>query len=190
MKFSLLAVLSVFLLASCDTYTPYARPMGFPRIEVPGLAERSYLKFENQVCPFTFAFPEGGTITRDLSDSCWVDIRFPRYNLTWHITHRQTNETRTRASHYEDYRRLIYKHSKKATQITEEGIGFQNGYGVLFEIYGNVGTPAQLFYSDSSGSNIAMLSFYFQTAEKNDSLRPITDYMKEEVLNMARSIVW
>lgn len=191
MKVSLAIALVLILTAvSCTTYEPYARPYGYSRIEVPGPAERSYSSFANQSCPFTFEFPAEGSITRDGADSCWVDIKFPKYSLTWHITYRDANAKRTRASHFEDYRRLIYKHSKKATQITEEAIGGPNGYGTLFEIYGSVGTPAQVFYTDSSGQQIAMLSFYYRTAEKGDSLLPLTNYMKEELRHMIETVQW
>ncbi|MEM6343030.1 MAG: hypothetical protein AAF927_04085 [Bacteroidota bacterium] len=188
----ILAIATVLMLTfvACTSYEPYARPYGFPRIEVPGPAERSYTNFSNQSCPFTFEYPVGGTITRDLKDSCWVDIQFPDYNLTWHITYRDVDDNRSRASHFEDYRRLVYKHSKKATQITEAEIKGPNGYGILFELYGTVGTPAQIFYSDSSGQQIAMLSFYYRTAEKNDSLQPLTDYMKEELQHMVQTVQW
>ena len=146
--FLAIAAALMLTLVSCTSYEPYARPYGFPRIEVPSPAERTYTSFSNQTCPFTFEYPAGGTITRDLKDSCWVDIKFPDYSLSWHITYRDADANRSRASHFEDYRRLVYKHSKKATQITEEAISGPSGYGTLFELYGTVGTPAQIFYSD------------------------------------------
>lgn len=126
-----------------------------------------------------------------MSDSCWVDIDFPRYDLKWHITYRNVEESqKSRSEHFEEYRKMIYKHSKQATQIVPSPVSVDAGEGTFFEIYGNVGTPAQVFLYDSTEQHVMMMSFYFQTALKNDSLFPVINYMKEEVQHMVRSIQW
>ncbi|TAE57421.1 MAG: gliding motility lipoprotein GldD, partial [Bacteroidetes bacterium] len=88
------------------------------------------------------------------------------------------------------YRKLVYKHTKKATQITETPLEIGSNRAILFELYGNVGTPAQVFMADSAGEHIFMMSLYYQTALKNDSLQPVTDYMKGEILRMLESLEW
>ena len=175
--------------SSCDSYTPYPRKMGFPRIDFPG--EKTYESFQNETCPFTFQYPSDGVITRNLPDSCWVDINYPAYDCKWHISYRDVGKSgKNRNVHYEEYRKLIYNHTIKASQIKESPIEVPAGRGVLFEVYGNVGTPAQVFLYDSTENHIMMMSFYFQTALKNDSLAPVIDYMKGEVRNMLDSFSW
>lgn len=179
----------LLLTLACQDYTPYPRPFAFPRIELP--AQTRYESLQSPACPFTFEYPKGGQKTRDLQDSCWVDLRFPSYSLTWHITHRHVPRSgKSRSQHYEEYRRLVYKHTQKATQITETPIQGPTGQGILFETYGEVGTPAQVFYYDSLEQNVVMLSFYFRTAEKNDSLAPVIDYMKGQVLHAVETLEW
>jgi gliding motility-associated lipoprotein GldD len=179
------------LLSACYNYEPYPRKLGYPRLDVPAETERSYEIFVSESCPFTFSFPSTGTITRNNPDSCWVDIDYPHFGIKWHISYRNTEVSgKSRSSHFEDYRRLIYKHTQKASRIGETAISGPTGYGTLFEIYGSVGTPAQLFFSDSTGQQIAMMSMYYQTALKNDSLMPITNYMKEELAHMVNTLQW
>lgn len=184
----LLLTLITLTFSSCEEYVPYPRPFGFHRIDMP--AETSHEKFSNTTCPFTFEYPDFGEITRDMPDSCWVDISFPDYDCKWHLTYRQVSPGKDRHYHFEDYRRLIYKHTKKALQIKESPIAVPGGEGILFEIYGNVGTPAQVFLYDSSEKHIMMMSFYLNTALRNDSLQPVIDYMKGEVGHMLQSVSW
>ena len=186
---SLTSSLLLLFAFGCESYTPYPRPFGFPRIELP--ATTHYEAFENGSCPFTFEYPDFGEITRDQSDSCWVDIFFPPFNSKWHISYRNTGTTgKTRSDLYEEYRTLIYHHTKKADRIIETPISGPTGYGMLFEMYGEVGTPAQFFFSDSAGTQVVMNSFYYRTALKNDSLRPVSAYMKAELAHMIQSLQW
>ncbi|MEO0468797.1 MAG: hypothetical protein AAF206_04185 [Bacteroidota bacterium] len=182
------SLLSMALL-SCHEYTPVPRPFGYHRIDMPG--DDGWAEFQQAFCPFTFEYPAYAKISRSMPDSCWVDLQFEPFDCKWHISYRNVPESRkSRSVHYEEYRKLIYKHSKKASRINETPISSPKGYGTLFEIYGNVGTPAQLFFSDSSGQHIAMLSFYYQTALKGDSLFPITQYMKGKIQHLTESIEW
>lgn len=178
------------LLASCsDEYEPLPRRRAFPRIDMPRSV--AYQTFTNGVCPFTFDYPAGGIISRDRTDSCWVDIDFPQYGCKWHVTYRDIPATRKPASyHFEEYRDLVYKHSKKASQIRAKAFDIDAGKVTMFEVFGNVGTPAQYFIVDSVEHNNVMLSFYFQTALKNDSLAPVITYMKDQTLHAMQTLKW
>ncbi len=59
----------------------------------------------------------------------------------------------------------------------------------MYEIYGEVPTSVQFFYSDSIKHSL-MTSFYFNTATKNDSLQPIISYMKKDLTHMIETIEW
>jgi gliding motility-associated lipoprotein GldD len=158
---------------------------------VPSLAQRQYQTFRSEVCPFTFEYPSSGQIVRNNADSCWVSIRFDRYDLTWHLTYRNASASgKPRAVHFEEYRRLVYQHSKKSSRIEENPFALPQGDGFLFEVYGEVGTPAQVFFSDSTQEDLLMLSFYYQDATTRDSLQPVTQYMKDELLYTLQSLQW
>jgi gliding motility-associated lipoprotein GldD len=191
---SLLALtlsLSLLFMACGYDYVPTPRPHGYPRIDVPAQNSRSYDSFESGNCPFRFEYPDFGEVVRLEEDSCWVSIRYDRYDLTWHITHRNVPRSgKDKAAHFEDFRRLVYKHSKKSSRIEENLFQLDHGSGFLFEIYGEVGTPAQIFFSDPQEENLLIMSFYFQDATARDSLQPITQYMKEELNHALRTLRW
>jgi len=187
-SFKLLTIILLASLFACNSAPePYARPFGFPRIEIP--KEIKYKKFDNKTCPFTFEYPEFGTVSRDLADSCWVDIYFPRYDCKWHISHHSVVKgQKDRNARFEDFRKLVYKHIKKASNIPETPLKTQNGYGVKYELYGNVGTPVELFFGNET--DVLTASFYFNTAQKNDSLAPVIDYMKGQMNHLVETIEW
>lgn len=176
-------------LGACSEPEQLPRRHGFHRIELP--AETQQIRFESEACPFTFSYPAGGRITRDRSDSCWADINFPRYELKWHMTCRPVGGAKlSYAEMFEEHRRLIYKHAKKATDIRTGEFDIPAGRVIVHEVYGNVGAPAYYFVSDSNRQNVLTLTFYFQTALKNDSLAPVIDYMKAEVGRSLMSLQW
>lgn len=174
----------------CEEYVPYARKYGFPRIDTPEMAARSYQKFKQDNCPVSFEYPDIGKVARTMADSCWVDVQMESYNLTWHITYRQIPRDSDLERQKEDHRKLVYKHSQKATRIQESIIEEPLARGILYEVYGEVGTPVQAFLYDSTGTQVALLNVYFQTAERMDSLAPVIQYMKEELNHTLETFRW
>jgi gliding motility-associated lipoprotein GldD len=183
----LATVSMVLVLAACSQPNdPFPRPKGWPRIDLP---EHTYQKFENEVCPFTFEYPQIGVIELQKSDSCWMDLYFKEFECRWHVTYRYVpGSGKTVGDHFEEYRKLVFKHIQKVQQIKENPLAGANGSGVMYELFGTVGVPAQVFYSDSV--HLVMASFYFDTAVRNDSLSPVIDFMKADLKHMAESISW
>lgn len=177
--------ISLFLWVSCNEI-PSPKLPGYPRILFP---EHEYQLFNSPQCPFTFEYPKLAVIGDRRIDSCWVDLDIPKYQCKFHITYKPINQKVTFSSAYEDYRRLIYKHSQKASEIVETPLKFKQGIGTFFEIYGEVPTSAQFFFSDST-HHAVMCSFYFETALKNDSLKPVIDYFKKDIKHLIQSIRW
>jgi gliding motility-associated lipoprotein GldD len=167
---------------------PVPKQQGFHRIEFP---ERNYSSYQKEGCPFSFEYPGFGTISYNDPDPCWMDIYFKPFHCNWHFTYRKLNgDSALRNREFEEYRRLIYKHTVKATQIKEAIIETPRLKGVLFELYGNVPTSAQLFLTDTENKHALEVSFYFYTAVKNDSLAPVIQYMKEDLLRLAETVRW
>jgi gliding motility-associated lipoprotein GldD len=187
MGIGLVTLVMVLGLAACSQpKDPFPRPKGWPRIDLP---EHAYQKFENDVCPFTFEYPQIGVIEKQKSDSCWMDLYFKQFECRWHVTYRYVpGSGKTVVDHFEEYRKLVFKHIQKVQQIKENPLQGPNGSGVMYELFGTVGVPAQVFYSDSV--HLVMASFYFDTAVRNDSLAPVIDFMKVDLKHLAESIVW
>lgn len=184
--YSLGLLLGVLCLAGCSSPAS-PKPRGYARIELP---PHSYKQYQSPSCPFTFEYPAEGVLSADSKDSCFVDISFPRYRAKWHITLRHfAREHTTRSRAYEDYRKVVYFHSQKSSDIIETRLQGPAGGGTFFEIYGQVPTSAQFFYTDSLRYAI-MAASYFNTGTKNDSLAPIIDHLKADLHHMVQSLRW
>ena len=189
MRIVVIVIALILGFSACKEPVTLPKKHGFPRMELP--QEPVYILYESKTCPFVFEAPEGGEITRDLADSCWMDIKYSDYNLTWHVSHRDTRRTGLTADiHFEEHRKLVYKHSQKATEIRPADFIVPAGRATVHELYGEVGTPYYLFLRDSSNTQVAQVSFYFQTALENDSLAPMIDYMKRQMDHAARTFRW
>ena len=152
--------LVIFLYSCSNDTTP--RPWGYHRLILP---EHKYKLYDNPNCPYKFEIPVYGQVLNEDNDSCFLDIDFPQFG------------------------ELVYKHSKKATEIREHILERKNGIGTFFELYGEVPTSAQFFFSDST--RFAMItSMYFKTATKNDSLKPVIDFMKKDLMHLIETIQW
>lgn len=184
-----LTFLVILMITSCKSEeNPFPRPYGFHRIEIPTATE--YTLFENTTCPFSFEYPAFGEITRSNPDSCWTDIYFPPFDCKWHLTYRNIpSGGKDYSTHYEEYRRLVYMHTKKASDIRELPYVRQNVMGTVFHLYGDVAIPEQFMISDST-EHIALVSLYFNTALKNDSLAPVISYMKDQLFHMRETFRW
>lgn len=176
----------VLVTASCSRPEPFPRPTGWPRIELPA---HTYQRYDSPQCPFTLEIPAIGKVEKELTDSCWADFYFPEFDCRWHITYRNIPQSgKTWSQHYEEYRKLVFKHIQQVSQIQDNEVHFANGFGTLFELYGTVAVPAQLIYGDST--NMILVSFYFDNAIRDDSLAPVINFMKDDLRHMAESIEW
>ena len=175
-------ILSMFIFSCGEIAFP--RPRGFPRVELP--ASHEYKTYSRDACPFSFEYPANGLPERELADSCVLDIRFPGHNYKWHITYRRIGDGKPRRVHEEEYRELVMKHISHLDKLVEEPLQTPQGWGILFEMIGTLGAPAQVIFGDSS--HLLMASFYFDRAVSQDSLKPLVDWVKEDLRHMVQTV--
>ena len=140
-------------------------------------------------CPMAFEYPTYGTLYVMPEDSCVLNIDFPELSCKWHITYEELDTVSyPERQAFEKYRSMIYRHSQKG-RVYESELKAPAGHGTLFEIYGEVPTSAQFYLTD--GKDIAVEnSFYFATAMRNDSLKPIIDHVKADLMHMVETLEW
>ncbi|HEX8547865.1 MAG TPA: gliding motility lipoprotein GldD [Cytophagaceae bacterium] len=179
----------VTVLASCEQdYTP--KPKGYNRIDLP---PHKYIPLQEEH-PYTFELSEYTTILKDtsgISEPHWIDIHYPEFKANIQITYKNIENNKKKFDELiNDSHKLASKHQIKAYSIDEAVLTTTKGYSAtVFELSGEVPSQFQFYITDST-RHFLRGALYFRTALKNDSLAPIIEYIKEDVIHMLNTTDW
>jgi len=177
-----------FLFISCqESYTPKAR--AYFRIHYP---EHRYTSYTNP-CGFAFKLPEYARVEQDHSEEaepCWYNIVYMPFNAKLHISYKMIENPKNFYELTEESRDFVYRHSVKASEISENMILNDHGLGgVFYELEGSTATAVQFFVTDSS-KYFLRAALYFEDKINRDSLDPIIDFLKVDIKEMIKTIHW
>jgi gliding motility-associated lipoprotein GldD len=183
----LLIITGAFTLSSCqDDFSP--KPRGYNRIE---LLPKGYHTFDS-TCNFAFEIPQYAAILPyDGPDArpCWLNIHFPYYNATLHLSYSPVQSENGLFKLIEDSRRLVYKHTIKADEIIENYIERPGKSGIVYELTGNTATALQFYMTDST-QHFLRGSLYFNIRTNPDSVAPVLQYLTNDVEHLISSLHW
>jgi len=177
----------MLLIISCKReYTP--KPRGYFRIAFP---EKNYKSLPMEV-PYTFRIPSYSYAEPDQynpDQPYWITIQIPENRAQIHISYVKLNSNL--AEHTENSRSLVYKHTDKASSIEEQV--FMNPakkvFGTLYTIKGDAASPMQFYLTDSV-SNFLRGSLYIKEVPNADSLRPVINFLSQDVLQLVETTEW
>lgn len=176
----------VLLIYSCRNNS-VPKPRGHFRIDLP---TKEYIKFDT-LCPFTFEYPVYSVINKEpgMDEYCWFNIEFPEYKGKLHLSYMDvTNNLKLLT---DDAHTLAYKHSVKADAIEEKlWINDEKSvYGIIYLISGDAASSVQFFVTDSL-SHYLRGSLYFEAQPDKDSLAPVIDFFREDIVHLIETLEW
>ncbi|KAB2815890.1 gliding motility lipoprotein GldD [Phaeocystidibacter marisrubri] len=182
-----LAVLAILGFASCDNEsTP--RPFGYMRIDLPS-TEYAPVQMASD-CPYTFDMNTEAEWAEDKGGTCWGDVNYPSIKAQIQLTYKDLN-TVDFGELLDEVHDLAYKHSVRADGIRDEV--FSNAkhdvYGLLYRMKGEAATTTQFFVTDSTDHFLRGV-VYFYASPNPDSLKPVDEFMANEVVKMMESTRW
>ena len=185
---ALLIVLISFLAACTSDYVP--KPKGYNRIDLP---EHAYVSLPDTF-PYEFEYSEYAQISPDTSynaEPYWLNIYYPDYAANIQLTYKSLNNNRERLETLlEDSYQLTANHQIKASSIDEAIIGTPSGKRALVaELEGEVPSQFQFYITDST-DHFLRGALYFRTATQNDSLAPIIEYIKMDMIHLLNTLAW
>jgi gliding motility-associated lipoprotein GldD len=90
----------------------------------------------------------------------------------------------------EDARKLTGKHQIKAYAIEEAEIKTPTGdVASVFELEGEVPSQFQFYVTDST-KHFLRGALYFRTATQNDSLAPVIEFVKKDIVHLLNTLKW
>ncbi len=182
-----LTILIMIMVLSChENYAP--KPRGYLYLQMP---EKSYTRFDS-TCPFSFEYPEYGRVLPDEgtnTEPCWLNLVFPEYQGTLHLSYKPVREDLNKFT--EDSHTLAYKHAVRADAIRETSYADPEAdvYGILYDIQGNAASAVQFYLTDSS-RHFLRGALYFKTQPRVDSLQPVIDFFREDIIHMIETLEW
>lgn len=177
------------LLSGCGSapdYTP--KPKGYNRIDLPPHAYRPLAPGH----PYRFEYSKYARILRDssyLAQPHWINVNYPQLHANVQITYTNIQgNPKLFNKMLEDARKLTGKHQIKATAIEENTLKTPDGKQVaIFELSGDVPSQFQ-FYTTDSTKHFFRGALYFRTAVANDSLQPVIEYVKEDIVHLVNTL--
>ena len=170
------------LFAACnESYTP--KPRGFFGIDLP---EKKYRTSELN-CPFNFEY--GSYAELDMREEyCWFNITYPKLNGIIHMSYKSAGSNLRQ--HINNSHDLAYKHSRVAEGINEQEYRNpeKNVFGIVYDFEGHTATAMQFYLTDSS-QHFIRGALYFKN-EMNDSILPVSNFIKEDIYHLIESWQW
>ena len=86
---------------------------------------------------------------------------------------------------------MVYKHTVKADAINEKKYlnDINNSYGTLYDTHGQTASSVQFYITDSVYHFIRG-ALYFEVNPNQDSLKPIINYLRKDIINIMESVHW
>ncbi len=186
--FLILWILFFFLAACTSDYVP--KPKGYNRINLP---EHTYTGLPDTF-PYWFEYSQQATLYKDTSDRSeryWLNIYYPDYVANIQLTYKPIDHDEQKLEQLlEDAYRLTANHQIKASAIEENIIGTPSGKKALVaELSGEVPSQFQFYITDST-RHFLRGALYFRTATQNDSLAPIIDFIKVDMIHLLNTLEW
>lgn len=180
-------ILILLLIGSCGgDYLP--RPTGYNRIDLP---THNFEVLEGKY-PYRFDTPVAAAIEQDsfnLDQKDWINLNYQNFGAKVHLTYLPLGSKGGDVKMVlNDAINLTAKHQIKAYGIEESVFLTPKGYtGVVAELSGEVPTQFQFFVTDST-NHFLRGALYFDTAMKNDSLAPVIEHVKVDMMHLINTL--
>lgn len=190
MRYSILPLLFILMLISCDNQDYSPKPRGFHRIVFP---EKVYIR-PNTGCPYQFEIPTYSLLLNDESKNaapCWKNIDFPQFNARLHLSYFEIGPHSTLDQLTEDARTFVFKHTAMASAIDQKGITLPDHrvFGMEYNIQGNTASNYQFYITDQSRHYLRG-ALYFNEKPHLDSIQPVLDFIKEDIRHLIYTAKW
>jgi gliding motility-associated lipoprotein GldD len=188
--FLLVAMVTGFIACNSE-YTPKRK--GYFRIDFP---QHEYRAFDAPGYPYTFEYPVYANVVKDTTffgdeteNGYWINIDFPRFNGRIYMSYKEVGKTDFEKLVNDAYK-MTYKHTSKASEITDSFMRTPMGVtGMFFHVGGNAATARQFFVTDSV-THFLRGALYFDAAPNEDSLGVVNEFLQEDMKHLINTLRW
>ena len=192
-NYSLFIGVTLVLVACSKVSTP--KPYGYYRITPPDTAYMPFAKspITNDQSPinypYNFALSVNAQVQPRTDEPYWINLYYPALDATIHCSYKPVrNNLRELTNDALDF---VYRNASFASAIPEREYSHPEAhvYGVLFDLEGNTASSCQFFVTDSV-CHFFRASVYCNCPPNADSLAPVYNYLRTDVIRMVESFEW
>jgi len=176
------------LLWSCgdeeESFSP--KPKGFNKITLP---QNEYVALDSTY-PYSFEYSKYAIIRKDsskIAEPYWIHVIYPKLGRAEiQITYKDISDDPQKklAELIEDSHRLASKHLYRADAMKYYQHKNADKQPVLaLGLVGEIPSHLQ-FYTTDSVKHFLRAAIYFRSATENDSLAPVIDFVKKDMIHM------
>lgn len=193
-KSYIIFLIFVFSITAACKNIAVPKPKGYFRIDLPG---KKYTPFNEtglaEKIPLKFEYPAYGKITDNPGNPAepgWFNIEFPLYKARIYLTYKNINNDLAELIE-QTYAMNVKNHINKADAINEYLINDREEriYGILYDLKGNTATSVQFYVTDSL-KHYLRGSLYFDAVPNADSLAPLIDFFREDIIHLVETLEW
>lgn len=178
----------IFSVSCSKDYVP--KPKGYFRIDLP---PHDYVQLADSF-PYSFEYSKYARVYNDsswMAERYWINLKYPKLDAMVQVTYKPVYKSKKLLKEYLDVAfKLTAKHEIKAYSIEENIVKTASGKtAVIAELSGEVPTQFQFYVTDSI-DHFLRGALYFNTATKNDSLAPVIEYIKKDVIHLLNTLEW
>jgi gliding motility-associated lipoprotein GldD len=191
-------ILTLFIILSASygcRHVPVPKPRGHFRIDLP---QHKYVEFngnsgKNLNIPLSFEYPAYGQLIfqgEHGSDPGWFDIEFPAYKAKIYLTYKDVKNDLDSLLD-QSYNLNVKYHVAKADAIKEQVFSNNENkvYGILYDLKGNTASAVEFYVTDSL-SHYLRGSLYFSAEPNADSLAPVINFFREDIMHLIETLKW
>ena len=164
------------------------KPYGYHRIALP---DTMYTDFSKQFADYPYSFDVSGNAVVQLrnDEPYWINIYYPCIDATIHCSYKPVQNNLRELT--DDAIEFVYRNASFANKIPNQAYDHPeaNVYGVLFDLEGNTASSCQFFVTDSI-HHFFRASVYCNCPPNADSLAPINQFLRNDVLRMMETFEW
>jgi len=144
---------------------------------------------ELEGAPYTFSLSRNAIVQPVTSEPFWINIYYPAFDATIHCSYKPVQHNLRELTN--DALDLVYRNANFASAIPEQSYYNPDHkvYGVLFDLEGNTASSCQFFLTDST-HHFFRASVYCNCHPNADSLAPVYQYLRTDVIRMIESFQW
>lgn len=207
----LITAFCLVIFSSCNSsYT--SKKKGYYKVDFP---QRKYVQFAKEGFPYTFEYPAYAAVIQDSTyfegkpeNNYWINLDFPQFGGRIFLSYKiiggnavykikQPNGSYKDSAGVNVFDRMVNdafnltnKNQVITTAIKDSLMHTPNGVsGVFFKVGGNAATAKQFFLSDTT-KNFIRGALYFDVTPNADSLRPVQDFLQEDINHMINTFRW